>query len=156
MLLRPRRVLVASKPMPRRQQQRNHLSLRVVDLLGSCSGRRTDEANEYQRNTYDQTIQHQSKLADWVPTPEQIQSIEEARSLMGFRPMGQQTAQMTFGQCHRCPCLFPDWLEDVEVRRGSGFLPWNGCTAMGTYRAPLCCLSMQIPHGSSACLRLLR
>ena len=28
------------------------------------------------------------KLSDWVPTPEQIQTIEEARSLMGLRPYG--------------------------------------------------------------------
>ena len=27
------------------------LLLRAVDLLGSCSGRRTDDANEYQRHT---------------------------------------------------------------------------------------------------------
>ena len=35
--------------------------LRVVDLLGSYLERRTDDANEYQRNTYDQNIQQQSK-----------------------------------------------------------------------------------------------
>ena len=28
------------------------------------------------------------KPADWVPTPEQIQTMEEARSLMGLRPYG--------------------------------------------------------------------
>ena len=56
------------------------------------------------------------KLADWVPTPEQIQTIEEARSLMGLRPYGTADSANDFlvNAIDVHACLFPDLLEDVE------------------------------------------
>ena len=56
------------------------------------------------------------KLADWVPTAEQIQIIEEARSLMGLRPYGTADSANDFlvNAIDVHACLFPDLLEDVE------------------------------------------
>jgi hypothetical protein len=56
------------------------------------------------------------KLADWVPTPEQRQTIEEARSLMGLRPYGTADSANDFlvNAIDVHACLFPDLLEDVE------------------------------------------
>ena len=36
---------------------------------------------QYQRNTFEQTNQHQSKQADWLPTGEKIQNITDSREL---------------------------------------------------------------------------
>ena len=56
------------------------------------------------------------KLAHWVPTVEQIETIEEARSLKGLRPYGTSDSANDFLvnaiDVHACP--FPDLLEDVE------------------------------------------
>ena len=56
------------------------------------------------------------KLSDWVPTPEQIQSIEEARSLMGLRPYGTADSANDFlvNAIDVHAFLYPDLLEDVE------------------------------------------
>ena len=56
------------------------------------------------------------KLSDWLPTPEQIQTIEEARSLMGLRPYGTADSANDFlvNAIDVHACLFPDLLEDVE------------------------------------------
>ena len=56
------------------------------------------------------------KLADWVPTPEQIQTIEEARSLMGLRPYGTADSANDFlvNAIDAHAFLYPDLLEDVE------------------------------------------
>ena len=56
------------------------------------------------------------KLADWVPTPEQIQTIEEARSLMGLRPYGTADSANDFlvNAIDVHAFLYPDLLEDVE------------------------------------------
>ena len=56
------------------------------------------------------------KLADWVPTPEQIQSIEEARSLMGLHPYGIADSANDFlvNAIDAHAFLYPDLLEDVE------------------------------------------
>ena len=55
-------------------------------------------------------------MADWVPTPEQIQSIEEARSLMGLRPYGTADSANDFlvNAIDAHAFLYPDLLEDVE------------------------------------------
>ena len=56
------------------------------------------------------------KLSDWVPTAEQIETIEEARSLMGLRPYGTSDSANDFlvNAIDVHACLFPDLLEDVE------------------------------------------
>ena len=56
------------------------------------------------------------KLADWVPTPDQIQTIEEARSLMGLRPYGtaDSTNDFLVNAIDAHAFLYPDLLEDVE------------------------------------------
>ena len=56
------------------------------------------------------------KLSDWVPTAEQIQSIEEARSLMGLRPYGTADSANDFlvNAIDVHAFLYPDLLEDVE------------------------------------------
>ena len=56
------------------------------------------------------------KLLDWVPTAEQIQSIEEARSLMGLRPYGTADSANDFlvNAIDAHAFLYPDLLEDVE------------------------------------------
>ena len=56
------------------------------------------------------------KLADWVPTAEQIQSIEEARSQMGLRPYGtaDSTNDFLVNAIDVHAFLYPDLLEDVE------------------------------------------
>ena len=56
------------------------------------------------------------KLADWVPTPEQIQTIEEASSLMGLRPYGTADSANDFlvNAIDVHAFLYPDLLEDVE------------------------------------------
>ena len=56
------------------------------------------------------------KLADWVPTAEQIQTIEEARSLMGLRPYGTADSANDFlvNAIDVHAFLYPDLLEDVE------------------------------------------
>ena len=56
------------------------------------------------------------KLVDWVPTPEQIQTIEEARSLMGLRPYGTADSANDFlvNAIDVHAFLYPDLLEDVE------------------------------------------
>ena len=56
------------------------------------------------------------KLVDWVPTPEQIQTIEEARSLMGLRPYGTADSANDFlvNAIDAHAFLYPDLLEDVE------------------------------------------
>ena len=57
------------------------------------------------------------KLADWVPTAEQIETIEEARSLMGLRPHGTSDSTNDFlvNAIDVHAFLYPDLLEDVEV-----------------------------------------
>ena len=56
------------------------------------------------------------KLSDWVPTPEQIQTIEEARYLMGLRPYGTADSANDFlvNAIDAHAFLYPDLLEDVE------------------------------------------
>ena len=56
------------------------------------------------------------KLADWVPTAEQIEIIEEARSLMGLRPHGTSDSTNDFlvNAIDVHAFLYPDLLEDVE------------------------------------------
>ena len=56
------------------------------------------------------------KLSDWVPTPEQMQTIEEARSLMGVRPYGTADSANDFlvNAIDAHAFLYPDLLEDVE------------------------------------------
>ena len=56
------------------------------------------------------------KLADWVPTAEQIETIEEARSLMGLRPHGTSDSTNDFlvNAIDVHAFLYPDLLEDVE------------------------------------------
>ena len=56
------------------------------------------------------------KLADWVPTAEQIQTIEEARSLMGLRPYGTADSANDFlvNAIDVHAFLYPDLLDDVE------------------------------------------
>ena len=56
------------------------------------------------------------KLADWVPTSEQIQTIEEARSLMRLRPYGTAASANDFlvNAIDVHAFLYPDLLEDVE------------------------------------------
>ena len=56
------------------------------------------------------------KLADWVPTAEQIETIEEARSLMGLRPYGTSDSANDFlvNAIDVHAFLYPDLLEDVE------------------------------------------
>ena len=56
------------------------------------------------------------KLSDWVPTPEQIQTIEEARSLMGLRPYGTADSANDFlvNAIDVHAFFFTDLLEDVE------------------------------------------
>ena len=46
------------------------------------------------------------KLADWVPTAEQIQTIEEARSLMGLRPYGIADSANDFWSMPSMPMHF--------------------------------------------------
>ena len=55
-------------------------------------------------------------LSDWVPTAEQIQTIEEARSLMGLRPYGTADSANDFlvNAIDAHAFLYPDLLEDVE------------------------------------------
>ena len=55
-------------------------------------------------------------LSDWVPSPEQIQTIEEARSLMGLRPYGTADSANAFlvNAIDAHAFLYPDLLEDVE------------------------------------------
>ena len=56
------------------------------------------------------------KLADWVPSEQQIQTIEEARSLMGLRPHGtsDSTNDVLVNAIDVHAFLYPDLLEDVE------------------------------------------
>ena len=56
------------------------------------------------------------QLADWVPTAEQIQTIEEARSLMGLHPYGtaDSTNDFLVNAIDVHAFLYPDLLEDVE------------------------------------------
>ena len=56
------------------------------------------------------------KLADWVPTAEQIETIEEARSLMGLRPHGTSDSTNDFlvNAIDVHAFLYPDLLGDVE------------------------------------------
>ena len=56
------------------------------------------------------------KLADWVPTPEQIQTIEEASSLMGLHPYGtaDSTNDFLVNAIDVHAFLYPDLLEDME------------------------------------------
>ena len=56
------------------------------------------------------------KLADWVPTAEQIETIEEARSLMGLRHHGTSDSTNDFlvNAIDVHAFLYPDLLEDVE------------------------------------------
>ena len=61
------------------------------------------------------------KLADWVPSEQQIQTIEEARSLMGLRPYGTADSANDFlvNAIDVHACLFPDLLSlDVKSFRG--------------------------------------
>ena len=56
------------------------------------------------------------KLAEGVPSAKQIQSIEEARSLMGLRPYGTAKSANDFlvNAINVHAFLYPDLLEDVE------------------------------------------
>ena len=56
------------------------------------------------------------KLADWVPTAEQIETIEEARSLMGLRPHGTSDSTNDFlvNTIDVHAFLYPDLLEVLE------------------------------------------
>ena len=56
------------------------------------------------------------KLSDWVPTHDHIQTIEEARSLMGLLPYGtaDSTNDFLVNAINAHAFLYPDLLEDVE------------------------------------------
>ena len=55
-------------------------------------------------------------LSDWVPTPEHIQTIEEARSLMGLCPyrIADSANDFLINAIDAHAFLYPDLLEDVE------------------------------------------
>ena len=55
------------------------------------------------------------KLSDWVLTPEQIQTMEEARSLMGLRPYGTADSANDFlvNAIDVHAFLYPDLLEEM-------------------------------------------
>ena len=56
------------------------------------------------------------ELSDWVPTPEQIQTIVEARFLMGLHSYGTADSANDFlvNAIDAHAFLYPELLEDVE------------------------------------------